>query len=183
MGNPLRDRRPAAEWASVGQVIDIADKLSGFEQLAAIVEADLSALEADRMPTGWRDSDVSGRLEFGFADTERRLPAVDCRARVTVDAVCQRCLEGFRLPLTVEARLLLLQLDEAVEGYDEYEVWELEEDTLRPADIVEELLIIALPFSAMHAESAACKALSAAADRASLKVFVAPSSSVCLSCF
>ncbi len=31
---------------------------------------------------------------------------------------------------------------------------------LQPQDIVEEMLIMALPFSAMHVESAACKALS-----------------------
>ena len=92
MGNPLRDRRTASEWATVGQVIEIAEKLEGFEQLASIVEADLAALEADRMPPNWRDSIVAGRLEFSFADAQARVPAVDCELSVTVDAVCQRCL-------------------------------------------------------------------------------------------
>ena len=160
MGKPLRECRSAAEWAVGAQVIEITEKISDFEQLSAIIEADLAALDADKMPAGWRDSDVAGTLEFGFADAQQLLPIVKCRVAVTVDAVCQRCLEAFRLPLEAEANLLLLELEQEVNGYDEYEVWELEEKLLRPKDIVEEMLIMAMPFSAMHVESVACKALS-----------------------
>ena len=161
MGNPLRDRRTAAEWAAASQVIDISDKISDFEQLSGIVKADLAALDADKIPAKWRESTVTGSLTFGFADAQALLPTVRCLASVTVDVVCQRCLEAFRLPLQVEVDLLLLELDQEVDGYDDYEVWELEERLLRPLDIVEELLIMALPFSAMHTESAACRALPA----------------------
>jgi uncharacterized protein len=161
MGNPLHTRRTAAEWAAVGQVIDITEKLSGFERLESVVEADLAALDDATKPANWRDSSVTARLKFGFVGAGDNVPTVHCELAATVDAVCQRCLEPFRLPLGVDAELLLLELEETVEGYDEYEVWELTETTLRPLDIVEELLIMALPFAAMHAESAACKALSA----------------------
>ena len=159
MANPLRDRRTAADWATVGQVIEIAEKLSCFERLASVVGADLAALESDMIPAHWRDSVIAGRLAFGFADEQQQLPMVRCEATVTTDAVCQRCLEAFRLPLEVEASLLLLELEQTAEGYDHLEVWELEEKDLRPQDIVEELLIMALPFSAMHVDSASCKAL------------------------
>ncbi|NCF15018.1 MAG: hypothetical protein GWP62_06910 [Gammaproteobacteria bacterium] len=160
MGNPLRERRSAADLAAGAQVIEIAEKIGDFEQLSAIVETDLVALDADRIPTGWRESAVEGSLEFGFADAQQSLPKVSCRVGVTVDAVCQRCIEPFRLPLEVEAELLLLGHDQDVDGFDELEVWELEETLLRPRDIVEELLIMALPFSAMHVNSTSCKALS-----------------------
>jgi len=163
MANLLRDRRTAAEWAAVEQVIEIAEELSGFERLRSIVEADLAALEADGMPAGWRDAVIAGELEFGFADAQQRVPTVRCKVAVTVDAVCQRCLEVFRLPLETEAKLLLLGLEETAEGYDDHEVWELDKSTLRPQDIVEELLIMALPFSAMHVDLESCKVLSAAA--------------------
>ncbi len=164
MGNLLRERRTAADWAAVSHVVEIAEKLSDFENLAGVVEADLATLDADNIPAGWRDARVSGRLEFGFADAQRQLPRVACRAEVTVDAVCQRCLEPFRLPLEAEADLLLLETEQSADGYDDHEVWELDETLLRPQDIVEELLIMALPFSAMHTESAACKALTAAEE-------------------
>ncbi len=159
MGNPLCERRSAAEWSAGSQVIEIAEKISNFEQLARIIEADLAALDADKIPAAWREAVVTGQLEFGYADAQRTLPTVSCRAKVTVDAVCQRCLEAFRLPLETEADLLLLALEQEADGYDDYEVWELEETLLQPQDIVEEMLIMALPFSAMHTESTACRAL------------------------
>ena len=164
MANPLRDRRTAAEWAAGGQVIDIAEKLSFFERLASVVAEDLAALEPAKMPSRWRNSLVTGSLGFGFLDERQRVPVVRCSVAVTVDAVCQRCLEAFRLPLDVEAELLLLAMEETAAGYEDHEVWELEENTLRPQDIVEELLIMALPFSAMHVDLTACRALSAEAD-------------------
>lgn len=159
MGIPLRERRTAAEWAAGDQVIEIAGKVGDFEQLSAIVEADLAALDADRMPADWRDSAVKGRVEFGFADAHQQLPTATLSVETTVDAVCQRCLEPFRLPLEAEAKLLLLELEQTADGYDGYEVWELEEKQLRPLDIVEEMLVMAMPFSAMHVDSASCKAL------------------------
>jgi uncharacterized metal-binding protein YceD (DUF177 family) len=159
MGNPLRDRRTAAELASDGQVIEIADKISSFDGLASIVEADLAALDSDKMPSGWRDCAVLGDLRFGFADEKRRIPMVSGRATADVAAVCQRCLEPFQLQLEIEPKLLLLEMQQAADGYDDYEVWELDEQTLQPQDIVEELLIMAMPFSAMHDNVADCKVL------------------------
>jgi hypothetical protein len=38
MGNPLRVRRPVAELAARGQVIEIAEKIGSFKQLAGIVD-------------------------------------------------------------------------------------------------------------------------------------------------
>ena len=170
MGNPLRERRSAADLAAGSQVIEIAETISSFEQLSALIEAELAALNADRMPAGWRDSAIKGSLEFGFADAQQTLPTVRCRVEVTVDAVCQRCLEGFRLPLEVEADLLLLEFEQEADGFDELEVWELEDTLLRPQDIVEELLIMGMPFSAMHVDSVACKALSPAAAEGAEKL-------------
>jgi len=164
MGNPLHERRSAADWSAGSQLFEIAEKIGDFERLAAIIESDLAALDADKIPVDWRDAVVTGQIEFGFADAQQTLPRAKCRVAVTVDAVCQRCLEGFRLPLETEADLLLLPLEQDADGYDEYEVWELGENLLRPQDIVEEMLIMAMPFSAMHVESAACKALSPEAD-------------------
>lgn len=156
MGNPLRDRRTATELASDGQVIEIADKISSFESLAGIVEADLAALDPDKRPSEWRECAVLGELQFGFADAKRRIPMVSGSASANVAAVCQRCLEPFQLKLEIEPKLLLLE--QAADGYEDYEVWELDEQTMRPQDIVEELLIMAMPFSAMHDNMADCKA-------------------------
>ncbi|MCH8158788.1 MAG: DUF177 domain-containing protein [Proteobacteria bacterium] len=166
MANLLRDRRPAAEWASVAQVIEIEEKIGSFKGLAEVVAADLAALDPDKLPSDWREMIVSGELRFDFLDAERRVPAVTGSATAEVSAVCQRCLEPFQLTLAVDARLLLLEEQQTVDGYDGFEVWELEGNTLRPQDLLEELLIMALPFSAMHDNMAVCKALSTKNDGA-----------------
>ncbi len=132
MANPLQDCRAAVDWAASGQVIEIAEKIAEFKRLSSIIEADLAALDADRVPTGWRDTAVRGRLEFGFADERQEVPEVRCRLTANVDAVCQRCLQAFKLRLATEMNMLLLVFGQNVEGYEDYEVWELEDRTLRP---------------------------------------------------
>lgn len=159
MGNPLQEPRTATELASVSQVIEFAESISAFASLVNIVEADLSALDAERMPEQWRESTVIGRLEFAYVDAKGKVPTVFGSAVTDVAVVCQRCLEPFELQLTVQPKLLLLTADEVVEGYDDYEVWELAEETLRPLDIVEELLVMAMPLAAMHDNTTDCKAL------------------------
>lgn len=160
MGNPLQERRTAAEWASVGQVIEITEKVSSFESLSKIIEADLAALDADKVPTGWRESEVRGEIQFGFLGLAGEIPTVTGQAAAKVDAVCQRCLEPFKLRLTVEPRLLLANEDESVDDFDDFEVWELDNESLRPQDVVEELLVMAMPFAAMHDNMAECRAFS-----------------------
>jgi uncharacterized metal-binding protein YceD (DUF177 family) len=158
MANVLRDRRTPSELAAAGQVIEINDKIGGFRRLAEIVAADLAALAPDRLTGNWRDSTVAGRLAFGFADAQRRLPKLDGELAVTLDAVCQRCLEPFRLPISVELRLLFANAAGAATNRDGYEVWELDEEAFAPIDLVEEALIMAMPLSAMHQDRALCVA-------------------------
>ena len=159
MSNPLRDRRPVTELAAVGQVIEFAEQISAFKGLAAILEADLAALDPEKIPSAWRESSVSGWLQFGFADAAGRVPRLAGSADMTVAAVCQRCLEPFELKICVEPELLLLGADAVAEGFEDLEVWELDEQAVRPQDIIEELLTMAMPFSAMHDNMAECNAL------------------------
>lgn len=166
MGNLLRDRRTVAEWASDGQVIVIAEKISSFERLAGIVEADLAVLNPDKLPGAWRDGLISGMLRFDFTDGKARVPIVTGHATAEVHAVCQRCLEPFQLMLSVAPQLLLPGEQETADEFEDFEVWELAEETLRPQDIIEELLIMALPFSATHDNMANCKAFSTAEESA-----------------
>jgi len=114
------------------------------------------------MPSAWRESVVSGALQFGFADAAGRVPKLEGGADAEVAAVCQRCLEPFELKLSIEPELLLLDAEDVAEGFEDIEVWELDERAVRPQDIVEELLIMAMPLSAMHDNMIECKALASA---------------------
>jgi uncharacterized metal-binding protein YceD (DUF177 family) len=165
MGNPLRDRRTASDLASSGQVIEFTEKLGDFKRLAGIVRADLDRLDPDTLPRNWRDATVTGRLSFGFADAQERLAALEGRVAATIDAVCQRCLAPMQLPLVVELKLVFAPGASAMEGRG-YEVWELDEADLRPVDLVEETLIMALPLVATHGGEESCDGAPATAGDA-----------------
>jgi uncharacterized metal-binding protein YceD (DUF177 family) len=156
MGNPLQDRRTPQELAASGQDIDFENKISDFKELANIVKGDLETLDPDRLPSDWRESTISGRLSFGFADAQNGLPMVEGEVAGTIDAVCQRCLDRMRLALSVELRLVFGEAGSTHSADDSFEVWELEEEAFRPLDLVEEALIMAMPLSAMHEEESGC---------------------------
>ena len=63
--------------------------------------------------------------------------------------MCQRCLEVFAAPLEIDSKLQFVR-DDATPVQSGCEAWELEEAVVRPLDLVDELLVMALPFAAMH---------------------------------
>jgi len=166
MDNLLRDRHTPAELAASGQVIEIAGKLGDLEQLTEIVRRDLETLNADKLPLDWRESPVAGQLSFGFVAAQDGLPTVIGQAGVTIPAVCQRCLGLVEIPIEVELRLVLGGDAEQAADAEQYEIWELDEDTLRPLDLLEEALIMAMPLAAMHVDDAVCKKPAAIAEEA-----------------
>ena len=170
MGNPLRDRRSPSDLAACGQVIEFEEKIGDLERLAAAVQADLTVLGPDTLPAGWREAPVNGRLTFGFADAQNRLPVLDGHVVATVDTVCQRCLAPFRR--TLDLRLRLMFAADASGGMEsgEYELWELPEATLRPLDVVDESLVMAMPLAAMHADEAICSGRQPAAAEAAERI-------------
>ncbi len=161
MAHSLRDRGSPRAFAESRQVIDFKGDLAEFRRLAGIVEKDLAILSAADRPACWRRTPVTLSLEFGFADQRETLPAVTGTVSVTLDAVCQRCLEPLRLPLEVALKLVLLEAGRDAQGFDDHEVWELAEDELTPLDLAEEALIMALPLSAAHPRAALCGPLAA----------------------
>ncbi len=156
MAHALRDRNTPDILAKSRQVIDFEGSLADFERLSGIVEQDLSTLETADRPADWRAAPLTARLSFEFADVQEHLPAVNGVATARIKAVCQRCLEPCEIDLEAGIRYLLLPADKATAATDDYEVWELEATSFRPADLVEEALIMALPISASHADRASC---------------------------
>jgi uncharacterized metal-binding protein YceD (DUF177 family) len=157
MGNPLHQRRAPQELAVSRQAIEIKAKVSDFERLSEAIAKDLEALDVDKRPADWRDAIVSGQLNFGFRAAQGNMPTASGHVAVTIVAVCQRCLLPFLLPLQAELRLIFGDGDS-----DEYEHWELDGDMLCPAELVDEAMIMALPFAATHANDSECVAITVA---------------------
>jgi uncharacterized protein len=166
MPNPLLDRSSPAELAERGQVVETEVELQTFARLTEVLAADLSSLSASEMPREWRQAPVAIRLGFSWADNNRQVPAAEGRVVARVPAVCQRCLGPMELILDEELKLLLAGPEEAARATgatDDRDVWEIDEASIRPLDILEEALIMALPLAAMHGPGEGCDAAEGAA--------------------
>lgn len=163
MVNPLLERAPPEAFAERGQIIEKNEKLELFPRLSEVVGGDLQRLAGESMPAGWRQSPVAIRLAFGWADTEHGLPVLDGYAAAGVPAICQRCLEPFELTLETRLRLLFTGPGRSVDASLDYEVWELDDSLLRPLDVVDEALVMAMPLAGMHASEEDCGPLAAKA--------------------
>ena len=154
MANPLRDRVTPQLLADREQSIEINGKIADLERLVEIIAGDLEGLSAARRPKGWRDTPVEVSLAFDWLDRENDLPAVKGRISTKIAAVCQRCLEGFALPVDTKVKLVFAAEDSPSPAG--FETWEMAEETFRPLDVVEEALIMALPLSPKHDNVADC---------------------------
>jgi uncharacterized protein len=90
-----------------------------------------------------------GRDEFGTA-------YVEVRVQAPLWLLCQRTLEPFVMPITVDSRLGLIrsERDEAAlpGGYEPLLV--AEDDKLNPIDVIEDELLLALPLVPVNPDSA-----------------------------
>jgi len=166
MTNPLLERVLPAELAECAQLIEYKGKVGELERLSGIVEADLASIRAADRPRNWRAAAVEARLEFDWSDARRELAVVRGTVLSQLYAVCQRCLEAFVMPVETSLSLIFAPpgtaSDEMPEVVD-FEAWELEEETVRLLDIVEESLIMALPLAPMHEYDETCGALAESA--------------------
>ncbi len=156
MANPLLDRARPEVLADRGQVFELKGNLKDFGRLIEILEADLESVAVEKRPREWQAAPVNIRLGFAWADSRREIPALEGEISTDIVAVCQRCLEPFDLPLKTTLKMLLLKSVDATTVQDEFEIWEVEGDEVRPLDIVEETLIMALPLSAVHQSRDLC---------------------------
>ncbi|TDR39367.1 uncharacterized protein DFR29_11668 [Tahibacter aquaticus] len=90
------------------------------------------------------DGVISYDIEFGRDDLGIAFLAI--RAQTQVSLICQRSLDTFLLPVTIDTRLGLIVREEEEAGLSPgYEPLLLESAELRPADVIEDELLLALP--------------------------------------
>lgn len=157
MGDALRDRQSLKTLVANRQVIDISGEIGSFERLADSVERDFGALDGEDPPPGWRDWPVRGQLAFGSAGAGDVGGVLTGELEARVPAVCQRCLEPFawRLETPVDLRFEVGGRTAAATA-GERESWELPDEYVQPIDVVDELLVMALPLSPRHLDTADC---------------------------
>jgi uncharacterized metal-binding protein YceD (DUF177 family) len=149
MAKSLTTAVSLARLEAGAQVVEIKESIAGFPRLHEALQRGLTVIEPAQRPANWEQALVTGQICFDVAGAQSTVPVAEVAASVPVPQVCQRCLEAFSEPVAVATKLLFVRDDDAPER-EGYENWELDEDRVRPLDIVDELLVMALPFAALH---------------------------------
>jgi uncharacterized protein len=158
MGSLLTERATPAELANRLQLIETEENILCFPRLAEFVRAELDGIPGTDPVVRWRHFPVAIRLRFAWADSRRELVSLTGELRARIGAICQRCLEPFEFELRNELNLLLLPPGSVSGSEATGETWELDDEWLRPGDIVDEALIMALPLAARHEDDTGCSA-------------------------
>jgi uncharacterized protein len=119
-----------------------------------VLEGSIDAHRLSRVADVLADgpADVRWRIE-GSADTAGR-PALAIEIIGSVQLTCQRCLDDFAWPVTQRTEVLLAHDEGELAALDAESSAEvvLAEAPVAPLTLVEDELLLALPFAPMHAE-------------------------------
>ncbi len=95
------------------------------------------------------------RMRFGLSDHGVRYVAGTVRGALTLR--CQRCLEGVGFPVAIDFRVGFVRgPDEAERLPEGFEPLILAGDTVRPAELVEDELLLAIPDMPVHDQAETC---------------------------
>lgn len=170
MSSPLTERATPAELASRQQIIETKEIIASFPRLVQIIEKDFSGIPAAAGTAKWQLFPVKIKLRFGWTGSRPEFAFVRGSIKATMAALCQRCLEPFKYELSAPLDWLLLPPDVQAGDTATGEVWEMDDERLRPLDIVEETLIMALPMAAKHEDRTDCGAIAPQSAERSNKV-------------
>jgi|TARA_B100001059_G_C17767785_1_gene546588 uncharacterized protein len=96
-------------------------------------------------------SAINVNMSFYLEDQGRRV--VNIRASVPVKVICQRCLSKMSLKLECDTILCIVwNDDEAIALPKNLEAWIVSENKANLIDLIEEELLLALPFVSYHNE-------------------------------
>ena len=99
-----------------------------------------------RLATSLASTEGEIDYELDFDKDEFGISRVHVRATAALPLICQRTLEKFPFPVEVDARLGLIVHEDDESGLPPgYEPLLVDQAGLRPADVIEDELILALP--------------------------------------
>lgn len=102
-------------------------------------------------------ADTSGEVAYtlDFGSDDQRVCYVDVHADTVLRLTCQRTLQPFALPMTVDTRLGMIRHEHEETGLPpNYEPLLVPSDgQVKPADLIEEELLLAMPLVAIDPDS------------------------------
>ncbi len=143
------------------------------ESLAGVVDAADLPRVADRLASDAGAARIAWRL-VGGSDGQRR-PVLTLTLAGSVPLVCQRCLQPFAASVDQTTELLLARSESELARLDADEVEVvLATERLDPLTLVEDELLLSLPFSPRHADGQCQPASSAVAGQESSQSRASP---------
>jgi len=137
----LDPRKAVAQGAAFEGTIEV-------ERLPRLCEL-LWRTEAGSAKAQFEPTTAAFRLEFGRDDDRR--PVVTGRIQSLLPLRCQRCGQGFNLRVDAEVNLALAAgIDEANALPDGYDPLLVEDRLMRPSELIEDELILAIPAIPRH---------------------------------
>ncbi|WP_083845909.1 YceD family protein [Rhodanobacter sp. IGA1.0] len=118
-------------------------------------EGTLPVASMPRLCGALADTDGSVHFELDFGRDELGISYVDVRATGSLSVTCQRTLEPFDLPVTVDTRLGLIRQEREEAGLppDCEPLLVAEDGRLNPVDVIEDELLLALPLIPINPDS------------------------------
>jgi uncharacterized protein len=115
------------------------------------IEGYLPLSSMDRLLSLLIDADGHVNAVLTFAVDEGHRKRIGGLVQASVNVQCQRCLEPLKLQLSEPVDLALVSTQEKAKQLPtQIDPWLSDEDNLALADIVEEQLILCMPFVNMH---------------------------------
>lgn len=137
--------------------VTLPESLDAWRMVSArrSFEGTLPIATMSRLCEALAGSDGVVKFELDFGRDNLGISYVDVRAQADLLLTCQRTLEPFVLPVSVETRLGLIKAerDEAGLPEDCEPLLMAEDGRMHPADVIEDELLLALPLVPVNPES------------------------------
>ena len=111
-----------------------------------------------RLTSMLANTDAQVAVELTADTDEEGIPYLEVHLETTATAICQRCMEALALPLTAHSRLALLRGEAGADTLPAaYDPLVVSGSNASLVEIVEDELILALPFSPRCADPTVCQ--------------------------
>ena len=129
-------------------------RLSRLAEGGERIQGRLRLTGLERLPDGVlnRDAELAYKVAFYLDQSGVRVARVEIAANLIMD--CQRCLRPVDVAVHKRTLLAITEIDQKIQSLDEkYEPFQLDSDEISIMQLLEDELLLAVPFSPLHPEA------------------------------
>jgi uncharacterized protein len=143
---------PLRAWYTPAEIEALARRKASFQ-------GEFSLVELERLAAYLRASDGLVRVRLEFDEGGAGWHTIRLRIEAALQVTCQRCLEPFQIELEEEVAFGIVA-DVSMQDYlpEQIEPLVLEEERFSPLQLIEDELIVAVPYAPKHASVQECGA-------------------------